>query len=149
MPIAASGATSCCCWKKAMIRASVSPDVVVGKLIWACRSAGPVPTAQTILVPPASMPPYNIVLPVLLSPLLIDERITYYTYKSPSRRSFAALRMTFASTPLPCLLCCYRSLSLNLLLQMGENIQRTENSIYLISLRLDKHTHVSSSCPCK
>ena len=59
------------------------------------------------------------------------------------------LRMTFASTLLPCLLCFYRSLSLNLLLQKGENIQRTENSIYLISLRLDKHTHVSSSCPCK
>jgi len=39
------------------------------------------------------------VLPVLLSPLLIEERITYYTYKSPSRRSFAAVWNSLLPAP--------------------------------------------------
>src|SRR5207245_9703806 len=40
--------------------------------IWARRSAVPMPTAQTILVPPASMPPYNIHAAYILSPSLIE-----------------------------------------------------------------------------
>src|SRR4051794_40581172 len=77
MPMAASGSACCCSWKKAMIWGRFSSGVVVGKRVSARRSSGPVPTAQTIFVPPASMPPYNIcsVLPpcaVALFILLFD-----------------------------------------------------------------------------
>src|SRR4051794_9794839 len=48
-----------CARKKSMHLPSVSLGVVVGKRACAFRSSGPVPTAHTNLVPPASIAPYK------------------------------------------------------------------------------------------
>jgi hypothetical protein len=64
MPIAAT--ISGCCLKKAIACAIVSAGVVVGKLVRTRRSPGPVPTAQTNLVPPASMPPKRVIVILLI-----------------------------------------------------------------------------------